>query len=59
MCGCEFPVVRSEADPGDAEGAALEHLGILLEELENVAGEEQHAALQQEPGSAQTTTDGT
>lgn len=50
MCGCEFLVVRSEADPGDAEGAALEHLGILLEELEKVAGEEQHAALQQEPG---------
>lgn len=49
-CGREFLVVGSGADPGDAGGAASEHLGILLEELQKVAGEEQHAAAQQGAG---------
>lgn len=43
----EQKVVSSEADSGRAGGTALEHLGVLLEELEKVAGEEEPAALQQ------------
>lgn len=43
----EQKVVSSEADSGRAGRTALEHLGVLLEELEKVAGEEEPAALQQ------------
>lgn len=43
----EQKVVSSEADSGRAGGTALEHFGVLLEELEKVAGEEEPAALQQ------------
>lgn len=32
----EQKVVSSEADSGCAGGTALEHLGVLLEELENL-----------------------
>lgn len=43
----EQKVVSSAADSGRAGGTALEHLRVLLEELEKGAGEEEPAAPQQ------------
>lgn len=44
----EQKVGSGEADPAHAGGTALEHPGIFLEELEEVAGEDEKPAASQQ-----------